>query len=190
MDPQAWTSKQGVIPAIAARVKLSDAAKALVAHQSCSGYLAALDRRELYRDGLRFAAAALAAPQGVWWGCLCAWDAYRPAPPAKERAALAAVVSWIATPDESRRRAAEQAALAAGLDTPAGCLAWAVFVSGDSISLPNLPAVKPAPNLFGQTLATMVLMASTHRDPSQATARQRQYLALANDVGSGRSKPR
>src|SRR5205085_1715395 len=129
-----------------------------------------------------FAAAALAAPQGAWWGSLCAWDAYRPEPPPMERTALGAVLGWIGKPGEPQRRAAEQAALSAGLETPAGCLAWAVFVSGGSISRPDLPAVEPDPSLFGRTLATAVLLASTHKDPTQATARQRQYLALTHDV--------
>lgn len=168
--------------------KLSEAATKLLGQHNGADFLAALDGERLYADGIRFAAAALPKPHGLWWGCLCTWHAYRPTVPPKEHAALQAVVAWLQQPTDEHRRAAEKASTVAGIDNPGGGLALATFLSGGSMSLPNLPAVEPEPRVFARTLATAVLLASMVAEPARAPARQRQFIALVSDVATGRSR--
>jgi hypothetical protein len=160
----------------------------LVRSQNCAEFLKVLDDQRLYPDGIRFAAAALPKPQGLWWGCLCVWETCRPKPPPKEHAALRAVVNWLKQPGEERRRAAEKASNDAGLDCPGGMLALATFLTGGSMSLPDLPPVEPKPGMFERTLATAVLLASARSEPAKLAAHQRQLLALVGDVATGRSR--
>ena len=119
-------------------------------------FLKLLNADQLCADGIRFAAYALPSRAAIWWGCLCVWSIYRPKPPEKIEAALNSVVAWVQEPDEEKRRAAEGIIEIAGLDTPAGRLAAALFLSGDNIAPPGQPEVKPKPFLWSKVLAGAV----------------------------------
>ena len=64
--------------------------------------------QECYPDAIRFLAHALPKRQAVWWGSLCLWHVYRPAPPAAVADILQAAVRWVQEPMEERRRMMNQ----------------------------------------------------------------------------------
>lgn len=178
---------------IARDCTLSDAARALlVDDQSAEAYVALLSANRLYADGLRFMAHRLPKRAALWWGCLCVWEIDRPEPSPATSATLQAVVDWIREPSEKHRRAADTAAEVAGLDSPAGALAQAVFLSGGSMSLPGLPAVAPDPLLTAKMVAHAVLLASWSTLPDQWDQCQRRFLSMAGEVvrnGAGLPPP-
>lgn len=137
-------------------------------------------------DAVRFLAAALPKREAVWWGALCVRDAV-PKPGPEAANAIAAAEAWARDPSEANRRAAEQAAGAAGYGTPPGCLAGAAFWSGGSLAPPNLPPVPPKDELTATAVAGAVLLAAVAAPtgPEQAKAR---FLALGAEVASGRAK--
>lgn len=173
---------------VARHAKLGDAARALLhEHQTPRDYLALVDHHRLYSDGVRFAAHWLPAREALWWGCLCLWRVYRADAPVKDVSALHAVLRWVQKTSDGHRRQAKTAGDLAGLDTPAGLLALAVFYSGGSIADPGQYEIRPAPFACAQTLAGAVLLAATLAGPSELTQCQRQFLTFAHDVADGRS---
>jgi hypothetical protein len=159
---------------------LSDDAQGLLASAvSPVAGVARLLAKQRIRDALGFTAFALPLSDAVWWGCLCAWDEARPLPPPLEATALRTVLRWLQKPGEPTRHATEQAALQAGLQTPAGCLAQAVFHGTGNISRPGLPAVVPPPELACRLILTgLRLAAQRHRSRSPEEC-FRLYLRLA-----------
>ena len=74
---------------------------------------------------------------------------------------MIAVLRWIDNPGDANRRAAMQAADAAPGDSPARLLALAVFLSGGSLSEPELPAVLP-PSHVAAKLASAALVKAAY----------------------------
>src|ERR1041385_4159722 len=113
---------------------------------------------------LREATAALAQllpkKDAIRWGL----ESVRKVPeaataPGADRA-MRAVEAWLATADDGTRRAAMQAAEQAGVATPAGCLGFAVFLSGGSIAPPDTPVAPEAePHLSGKMTAAALALA-------------------------------
>lgn len=168
-------------------IQLSDAARQVLdGRLTLDQFHAELCQQRLYADAIHLTAHHLLKPESIWWGCLCLWQAYRPQPPAPEEAALQAVVRWLQEPTEAHRRAADTASQSAGLDTPAGTLAMAVFCSGGSLTPAGLPPVHPKPDQTARLVALAVLLAGNRAaDPA---GYQRQCLALAPAVAQGRSR--
>lgn len=77
-----------------------------------------------------------------------------------DRQALEHSLRWLGEPTDAARRAAMDAADAAGERAPERMLATAVFFSGGSISAPDLPPVMPAPELAGRLAAVAVTLAA------------------------------
>jgi len=150
-------------------------------------FLRLLDADQLLADGIRFAAYALPSRAAIWWGCLCVWSIYRPKPTEKIAAAFNSVVAWVQEPDEEKRRVAGAIIEVAGLDTPAGGLAAAVFFSGDNIAPPGQPEVKPKPFLSSKILAGAVALAAKLAPPDKKKQFERQFLTLAVDVAEMRT---
>jgi hypothetical protein len=170
-------------------LRLSDAARAeLPRHPTALEFRAALEKEGHYRDAIGVTALCLEKRLAVWWGCLCLWNAYETKPSEKEARALQAVVTWVTEPSEQHRRAAEIAAEAAGLDTPTGQLALAVFLSGGSIAPIGSPEVAPAEPLTAKTTALAILLASDRMGPPRNELFQRQCLAVAADVAAGKCR--
>lgn len=92
--------------------------------------------------------------------------------------AVNAVLRWIDDPcDELRREAYDKAMQAE--DSPASLLGQAVFLSGGSISLPDLPPVLPPPDVCAKcTVAAVTIDADRHED-------WRGSLRRAVDIGAG-----
>jgi hypothetical protein len=145
-------------------------------------YLDLLEEKSQYLDGLRFLAHALPKREAVWWACRC----IRQVPGAKpSAAALQAAENWAADPSEDNRRAAWTAAEAAGLDTPAGCVAAAAFWSGGSLGPADVAAIPPGERLTAQGVAGAIMLAAVLTEPAQATEKHRQFLALGREAASG-----
>lgn len=166
--------------------RLTEPARTLIANSDDPGqFTAQLIEKRLYPDAIRFTAHRLPRASAVWWGCLCVWEVSREGPAAATEAALKGVIAWLRDPTEDGRRIAEKLADDAGIDTPVGMLAQAVFMSGGSITPPGLPKVEPKPQLLPNLVANAVLMASRTVQPEANL--QRQFLAIAGDVLEGRS---
>ena len=169
--------------AIASRCPLGAEARQCVrAGQSADTLLGELVQKQLYIDAMRLIAYKLPQREAIWWATLCVWDRARPRTGEAEGRAFQAIVDWVRQPNEQYRRAAEAAGRAAGIQTPVGMLAMAVFFSGGSISLPDQPAVQPDPYDTAQQVAAAVVLAAKRGD---AAAAQRRFVVLAAEVQQG-----
>lgn len=173
--------------ALARDLELSDEGRALLRNdQSPDQFLSLLGSHHHYNDGLQFLSRWLPIREAVWWACECLWHLDRPTPSRKvDEEALRAAVQWVVEPTEPHRRAAEQAADAASMSAPAGCIAQAVFWSGGSISLCDLPAVEPPPHAAARMIALALILA-TAGSPAQEQHRHR-FLHLGYQVATGRN---
>jgi hypothetical protein len=159
----------------------------LGAEMSPTDYFAILRERRMFADALRFLAHAFPKRVAVWWGCLCVWSVNREAPGEPFEAALRAAVGWVLDPSEENRRAAEKPGKAAGLGDPAGGLATAVFLSGGSMTPPELPAVPPPEHMTGKVVGGAVLLAAVKYDASRQRDNYRAFAALGADVLQGQN---
>jgi hypothetical protein len=90
--------------------------------------------------------------------------------------AIKHVEAWLEEPNEERRRAAKAAADQAGLATPPGCLAFAVFMSGGSMAPAEAPvAPEPAPHICGRMVAGAMSLAVA-LEPRITQQRLRTFL--------------
>ncbi len=77
----------------------------------------------------------------------------------QDKMALDCALRWIGNPCEEYRRAAQNAADAAGDNSPEEALALAVFMSGGSISVPKFASVLPPPMLCNRFAVSAILSA-------------------------------
>lgn len=148
-------------------------------------FFADLMKAGAYADARRVLAHALPRRRALWWGCLCAWEAYRPEPPADVLTVLHAVAGYVREPTEEHRRPLAALGRAVGVATLAGQLALAGFCSDGSLSLPGLPVVAPRPYVTGRLVGVAVYLAAVRRDPARYRDRLRQYLAVGLEVARG-----
>lgn len=94
-----------------------------------------------------------------------------------EQQALDSAIRWLEEPNEEYRRAAQEAGDRAAGNSAEAMLAHAVFMSGGSISQPDLPPVQPPQQVCGRLAASAVLIAA-YRTPTPKEA-----LATACDAG-------
>lgn len=94
-----------------------------------------------------------------------------------ERQALDSVQRWLEEPGDDYRRAAHEAGERAAAKSPERLLANAVFMSGGSISEPDLPPVQPPQQVCGSLAASAVLVAA------YGTETPATVLAQACDAG-------
>lgn len=99
-----------------------------------------------------------------------------------DRQALDHALRWLGEPNDLTRRAALEAAEAAGERAPERMLATGVFFSGGSISDPDLPPVAPAPELAGRFAAIAVTLAAARSRDGHAVLDR--ALDLAERVAS------
>lgn len=147
-----------------------------------AAFLDALAGRGLFPDAVAFLAHALPKREALWWACACI-RAAGPAGPVAD--ALAATERYVITPTDAHRRAAMDAAEAAGFDTPAGAVAAAAFFSAGSLAPPDIPPVPPAEHLTPATVANAVVLAAVSPDPAAAGDRYRRFLDLGRAVATG-----
>ncbi len=146
---------------LAAVSGLGDAARALLQDEMPpKDFAQLLIEKGHFPDAVRLLAHALPKRESVWWAWVCARRAAGPAPPPPVKSSLAATEKWIAQPNEENRRAAMQAAEAAGVQTAAGCAGLAAFFCGPSLSPPQAPPVPPGPHDSAKAVAGAVTLAA------------------------------
>lgn len=167
--------------------ELSDAALALLSKEiKVPQYLAQLARNNLWNDAINFSPFGLGRVEAVWWGTLCLWQHYRPAPLPDIDACLKAIVAWVREPSDGARHIARQAGNVAGATTPAGVLATAVFFSEGSISLPGRPEVLARPEHLPKMVGQAVMLAVRQSPRDLVAARQADYIRLTMEIFAGR----
>ena len=170
--------------AVCERAKPGDEARGLLAEgMTARAYIGALMGKGLYADAVKVLAHALPKRAAVWWACLCVADRLGPAPAAAE--ALETARAWVIDPTDARRRAAFPASQAAGMGTPAGCAAAAVYFSGGSLAPPELPAVVPPEHITGQMVANSLVLAAVIKEPEKAAEKYAAFLRTGLEVAEG-----
>jgi hypothetical protein len=144
-------------------------------------------QREHVPSAIRLLAAVLPTRESIWWAWVSARHATQmqggTAPTAEEHAALAAVEQWIVRPDDDARRAAWDAGNAAGLDTPIGIVATAVFLSGTTIAPPSAPVSPPPPGAAMPLIAGVIqLCAALTTDVEQIAPTQVAFAAQGMEI--------
>jgi hypothetical protein len=167
-------------------IQLTAHGRALLnARISTSEFLDILLENRSYADARRVLAHSLPRRRALWWGCLCAWDVYRPDPPEKVANVLQSVVHFILEPTEENRRATAARAAEIEPNGLAACLAMAAFCSAGSLAPPGLPCVAPRPYLTGRLVGVTVYLASVLHEPARYKDRLREYIAIGRDVSRG-----
>lgn len=142
-----------------------------------SGYRK-LREQERMDVAVRYLGHALPRTEAIAWAAHLLKDWPRPsACGVPEQQALDSAIRWLEEPTEEYRRAAEDAADRAPEKSAEALLAHAVFMSGGSISQPDLPPVQPPPHVCGALAASAVLVAA-YRTPAP-----KDFLAAACDTG-------
>lgn len=168
--------------ALAGQVKLSDAALALLhAEQGADDFVVVLEQHRLYADALRLLSVRLVRRHALWWGCLCLWDRYRSMQSAHHDHVVQTVVNYLRFPGERERRAAEEQANKAGLDTPLGMLAYAAFLNEGSMAPPSAPKVPADLSLLPRFVANALLLAS-RTSPTDSDVWQHRFVVLGLEV--------
>jgi uncharacterized protein DUF6931 len=175
--------------AICENYEVEEPARALLTPtQTPQQFIDTLIAKELCADACRFLAQALPKREAIWWAWQCAAKAAPPKAPDKAAAALQLVEKWILKPIEPNRRPAMEAAEAAGIGTPAGSTALAVFFSGGSMAPPDLPPVAPPEHLAGVAAGNAVILSALLGEPDKATARYHTCLNLGLEIATGTNR--
>jgi hypothetical protein len=127
------------------------------------------------RDGGQRPSAAMylghALPrfEAIGWACSILEEegrerALKPA----DRRALDVALRWLGDPSDERRRAAQEASDAASAGSAERALGLAVFLSGGSISQPDLAPVLPPPEAAGAAAAGAIVIAAYRSDDPEA----------------------
>jgi hypothetical protein len=169
------------------RFTLSEpAARLLTDDLTPERYLDLLAEKHLHADAVRVLAYGLPKREAVWWACLCLREALGANAPPKAQRALEAAEQWVTSPSEANRRAAKQAAEAAGIGTPAGLTALAASWSGGGPMHSAGSGVSSPDNLTAEGVAGAVLLAVAGAPPDDVAGRWRWFLALGLAVASGK----
>jgi hypothetical protein len=166
---------------------LGDEARAQLEKKPTVGQLiGVLGEKSLFIDACRVLAFALPKREAIWWACQCL-RLGKVAESPVDFAALEAAERWVAAPDDERRRTAHAASEAAGVGTPAGCVALATFLSGGSLAPPNVAEVPPADHLSAAAVAGALAMAAIAKNPVQAPEHSQRFIAIALEVANGKN---
>ncbi|MBL0938803.1 MAG: hypothetical protein IBJ03_07900 [Gemmatimonadaceae bacterium] len=148
-----------------------DALELLDPKQSIEAMFALWTQKGFHSSGIRLIAGVLPARESIWWAWVSARYATQAAggtaATAAVHKALAAVEQWIVRPDDEARRSAWDAGNAAGLDTPIGMVAAAVFLSGTTVAPPNVAPVPPPPGAALPLVSGAILMAAASNSEAE-----------------------
>lgn len=151
-------------------------------------FLETLIANQCYQDAARLMAYAMPKREAIWWGCLCARQAYGDKPPDKSAAALRLAEAWVAQPTDENRRIAFKAAEAAEFNNPAGLIGMAVYFSSGSLAPPGLAEVPPEPHLSQGAIANSVILSAVLKDAGKASERYLVYFAAGFEVANGKNR--
>jgi Family of unknown function (DUF6931) len=138
-------------------------------------FISELARAGHFPESIRALAYALPGAAAVGWAAGCIGKFAAPDNDA-EKSAHEAVDRWLADSTDENRRAAMEAAERAGIGTPAGCLGFAVFLSGGSVAPIQAPEVLPVPGTSTKAVAGAVVLAIVSRQPDKAPNRYRAAI--------------
>ena len=138
--------------------------------------LTRLVKEERFPEALRFLVNTLEARAAVRWAYDCLSKLDQSAAQSARQTALQATQAWIAAPDETKRRAAKEASDNAGLETPEGVLAMAVFFSGGSVAPEAAPEVPAPAHACHKLSAGAVLLAVVADKPESASQRFQEAI--------------
>ncbi|HEY0928790.1 MAG TPA: hypothetical protein VGE27_02625 [Gemmatimonas sp.] len=148
-----------------------DALALLDARQPIEALYNAWIAKELFPAALRLIAAVLPARESVWWAWVSARHATQVAggkpASAEVHKTLTSIEQWIVRPDDEARRAAWDAGTAAGMDTPVGMIAAAVFLSGNSVAPPHVPPVPPPPGAAMPLVAGAIMLSAASNQKAE-----------------------
>ena len=160
------------------------AAELLEAGLAPRAYLDVLVDAGEVHEAIRFLTHGLPIREAIWWA-LCSARVAHPEPNEAIARALEITEAWVMTPDEGFRRSAKEIAEAAGYDTPAGCVALAVYYSGGSLAGEDGPEIPPDENLAAR-VASGSLLLSTVADPENAVESARSVLDVGVEISNSR----
>jgi hypothetical protein len=167
------------------RFRLGRVAAALLRdHLTPSQFLDLLTARRLFKDATSFLAHALPNREAVWWAVLCVREVVGPAPPEPVAAAVRAAEAWVQDPSEENRRAAREAAKAAGAGSPAGLAATAAFQSGGSLGPPDGPEILPSEFATARGVANAITIASLQAPAEKASERFLSFVVRGVEVAT------
>lgn len=171
------------------RLKISDDAKKLLKEQATPAeYLSKLLEANCLQDAVHFLGHGLPKRLAISWALSCAKEVGGPSPANAPGAAIAQVEKWLSSPNEENRRAAKKAADEAGLGTPAGCTALAVFFSGGSMGPADAPPVAPGEAFSASAAVGAILLAAVAQKPQEAPTKLRKFIARGIELANGPAK--
>lgn len=165
LAPDPFAALPPVIRWLFERCKPGQEASALVDPTLSLGALCqAWTDSELLPDVIRLIASVLPERESVWWAWVSArhasqTDGGQPLTAAAHRC-LSSIEQWIVAPGDDSRRAVWADGSEAGLDTPVGMIAAAVFLSGNSVTPPDAPPVPPPPGMAMPLVVGAILLSS------------------------------
>jgi hypothetical protein len=142
-------------------------------------YFQMLVDRQRLSDAATFVSHALPRYEGIVWAVQSLrthWSAGR------SDALVTEILRWIDNPSDEQRRAIRNMADALPSDSPAALLGLAVFLSGGSISEPELPAVLPPPDVSAKLAAAAVLKAAF--DETEPTEMLMGAISIGQSIAS------
>lgn len=129
-------------------------------------------------DALQVIAWSVGRADAVTWAADCIENYLAPSLTESEKAAIAAARTWCSQQTEASCAAAGAAAEAGGTDTPPGWVAQAAFWSGDNLSTPDLPPVKPPPALASAGVKGAIVSLAFAVSPDDPVAIMNECLAV------------
>ncbi len=175
------------------RCELPDAAAAAAAGGAdIAAVIAALAGEGFLMEAVRVFAHSLPKREAVWWACMCALHTAPANLAGADATARETAELWVRQQSDALRRAAMDAAKAAGFQSPEAWAGVAAFWSGDSIAPPDSFKVPPPPHLTGVAVAGAVALAAVRARPERQAARLHLFLQSARDIaggGTGRLPP-
>jgi hypothetical protein len=136
-------------------------------------------------EATRVYAHALPKRESVWWACMCAGHTAPETLKEDDRKARDLAEQWVRNQKDETRRAAMDAARAAGMQSADSWAGVAAFWSGESIMPPNNPAVPPPLHLTGVAVSGAVALSSVRLKPERQKARLARFLESAQDIARG-----
>lgn len=155
-------------------------------------FITQLVEQKIWGAATEFLAYALPKREAIWWLCQMIRENKKFTGP-KQEAALEGAEKWVREPGDEARRAACDLSDQAGLTTPAGLAAMAVFYSGGSLAPPELDDVEPEETLTARICrGGLTLCAVRDRFPEANVAREQIVtagIAIAKGAETWNDKP-
>jgi hypothetical protein len=174
---------------IADNAAVGDAAKELLRDDlSPAAYLDLLVAKALFKDAIWFLAHAVPVDVTLRWAVDCVKE-FQPqgvTPPEPVKRALALCEQWLKTRSDPDRFEANKSAKEAGLSTPTGCVAMAVFLAGKSMTPAGAPPAPPPPFAAEKMAAGAIRASVLKAAPEKAAQNYNRVLDMGKTIAKGR----